>query len=82
MAWPHISAQGFVSSPPNKYLVCVDVTEWMMNRSIYCCSGDQGEESGESPIVEYSFQFLEDFQEEQYRFPLLTARYLIYTILV
>jgi hypothetical protein len=59
-----------------------DVTEWMMNRSIYCCSGDQGEESGETPIVEYSFQFLEDFQEEQYRFPLLTARCLIYTILV
>ncbi|CAI8028560.1 Transient receptor potential cation channel subfamily A member 1 homolog [Geodia barretti] len=50
-----------------------DVAEWMMNRSIYCCSGDQGEESGESPVVEYSFQFLEDFQEEKYRLPLLTA---------
>ena len=55
----------------------IDVAEWIMNRSIYCCSGDEGEESGKSPVVEYSFQFLEDFQEEKYRLPLLTERSLV-----
>ena len=43
--------------------VSADVAEWMMNRSVYLCDGAHGEESGETPIVEYSFQFLEDFQE-------------------
>ena len=46
-----------------------DVAEWMMNRSVYLCGGNHGDESGESPIVEYSFQFLEDFQEECRRLP-------------
>ena len=51
----------------------IDVAEWMMNRSVYCCSGDQGQESGETPIVEYSFQFLEDFQDEYSGHQLLSA---------
>ena len=57
--------------------VSADVAEWMMNRSVYLCDGAHGEESGETPIVEYSFQFLEDFQEECRRlsFSATTARH-------
>ena len=51
-----------------------DVAEWIMNRSIYCSSGQGMEdlsftEGGRSTVVEYSFQFLEDFQEECPKFP-------------
>ena len=64
--------------------VCVsaDVAEWMMNRSVYLCDGPHGEESGETPIVEYSFQFLEDFLGECRRltFPATTARHVQFSI--
>ena len=62
--------------------VSADVAEWMMNRSVYLCDGAHGEESGETPIVEYSFQFLEDFQEECRRlsFSATTARHAQFSI--
>ena len=52
----------------------VDVAEWVMNRSIYCHSVQEREdlsltEDGRNAVVEYSFQFLEDFREELPKFP-------------
>ena len=53
-----------------------DVAEWIMNSSIYCHDGEGREdpcltEDGacRNTVVEYSFQFLEDFQEECPKFP-------------
>ena len=62
--------------------VSADVAEWMMNRSVYLCDGAHGEKSGETPIVEYSFQFLEDFKEECRRlsFPATIARHVQFYI--
>ena len=48
--------------------VCSDVAEWMLNRGITQCEVDttDGEtaEAGSNAAVEYSFQFLEDFQDQ------------------
>ena len=56
--------------------IFVDVAEWVMNRSIYCHSVQEMEdlsqaEGGRNAVVEYSFQFLEDFREECPKFPIL-----------
>ena len=46
-----------------------DVAEWIMNRSIYCSSEEDYTqqlslaEIGSSAVIEYSFQFLEDFRD-------------------
>lgn len=47
-----------------------DVAEWMMDRSVYLSSSGHGDESGGNPLIEYSFQFLEDFQDQCHPLPI------------
>ena len=61
-----------------------DVAEWMMNRCINCGDVEGNKEAalpslteaGRNSVVEYSFQFLEDFQEECPKFPFMNYMYL------
>ena len=65
-----------MSNPLPLSLLLVDVAEWLMNRCINQRELDQDDrgilssaEAAQNSVVEYNFQFLEDFNDVCSRFP-------------